>query len=559
MQDFSKKINAWQLALFFIAAVIAPNVILTITEDNPFWVAVACLLIPLGGYTAFAAFVRRSGVMVWLGFPAIFFSAFQIVLLYLFGGSVIAADMFLNLVTTNVGEAGELLANIYPAIIVVVVIYVPLLYLATAHICRKVSFVRPLRRRFVKAGCVMFALGCVILFAGSRGQYRRVVKNELFPVNVAYNMWFAASQHRKIEMYPQTSAHFSYHSQREESVQGREVYVLVIGEASRAASWQMYGYERATNPLLSQRDDIVLFENVITQSNTTHKSVPMILSSVHTSQHDEIYRRKGLPALFNEAGFTTYFLSNQTPQGAMIDHLAGDAQHIEYVAGDRMDMLLVESMRKALQRDKSEKILFILHTYGSHFSYCQRYPRQMAHFTPDDDVAITRKNIEMIRNAYDNSIIYTDYMLSQVIGVLEELEGVTSAMYYCSDHGEDLFDGDKKRFLHSSPMVTYHQLHIPAFAWFSPEYKCRYKDKVEAAKGNVKAPATTYSVFHTMADMASIKSQYVVHSASLFNEYYDFGAERYYLNDHNRAVTLDRYIGIDAEQRAFFTKQGISL
>ena len=57
----------------------------------------------------------------------LFFGAFQIVLLYLFGQSVIAVDMFLNLVTTNPGEALELLDNLIPAIIIVVLLYIPAL------------------------------------------------------------------------------------------------------------------------------------------------------------------------------------------------------------------------------------------------------------------------------------------------------------------------------------------------------------------------------------------------------------------------------------------------
>ena len=42
---------------------------------------------------------------------------------------------------------------------------------------------------------------------------------------------------------------------------------------------------------------------VLFDADATHKSVPLILSSVSTEEHDQLYRRKGLPALFNEAGF----------------------------------------------------------------------------------------------------------------------------------------------------------------------------------------------------------------------------------------------------------------
>ena len=159
----------------------------------------------------------------------------------------------------------------------------------------------------------------------------------------------------------------------------------------------------------------MVFRDVLTQSNTTHKSVPLILSSVATGEHEELYRRKGLPALFNEAGFDTWFISNQSPQGAMIDHLAHDARHVIYIRSPRHDMQLLDEMRKALERSTSQKLLFVLHCYGSHFSYHQRYPREFAHFQPDNDVAIARQHRPMLVNAYDNSIRYTDYFLAQTI------------------------------------------------------------------------------------------------------------------------------------------------
>ena len=284
-----------------------------------------------------------------------------------------------------------------------------------------------------------------------------------------------------------------------------------------------------------------------------------MLSSVHPSQHDELYRRSGILALFNEAGFTTYFLSNQLPQGAMIDNLAHDANYVMYMDSPRLDGQLVDAMRKTLVEDKSRKILFVLHTYGSHFSYRQRYPREFARFLPDDDVAINRRNVNMIRNAYDNSICYTDYVINEVITALEALGGCVAAMYYCADHGEDLYDNEKNRFLHASPTVTYHQLHVASLAWFSAKYVAMYGDKVMAAKDNVMAPATTFSVFHTMADIAHITSPYVVKGASLMNRYFDYGAVRYYLDDHNRAVKFDDRIGLDAQERALFASRGIEL
>lgn len=551
--------SATWLTTVFIIALMLPILILAYTEKNPLWATLSGILLPCGAYAIFATLSRYSGRMVWCGFLFIFISAFQIVLLYLFGNSVIAADMFLNLKTTNTSEATELLSNIYPAVIGVIIIYVPLLWAALIHMRKGIILLDVVRYRIMAAGGVLLLAGVLVLSFGCRGEISRVLRNDVFPINASYNLWIAISESNKINNYKESAEGFLYHAQHQPNSNTREVYVLVIGEASRAASWQLYGYNRPTNPLLSKRDDITLFKQLTTQSNTTHKSVPMMLSSVHTSQHEELYLRTGLMALFNEAGFTTYFISTQQPQGAMIDHLASDANFKCYLSSPYHDYQLVEAMQRALDETRSQKILFVLHTYGSHFSYCQRYPREFAQFLPDDDVAISEKNIDMIRNAYDNSIIYTDYVLNEIISLLESKSDVCSAMFYCSDHGEDLLDTSEERFLHSSPATTYYQLHVASLMWFSPTYRELFAEKVEAASQNYNAPATTYSVFHTMVDMASIYSPYINIKASLVSADYDYAAKRYYLNDHNNAVALNKDIGIDSRQAEIFERAGVSI
>lgn len=554
-----KRFNPLLPAVWFVVSLMLPVVLLAFTEKNPLWTTVAGLLLPLGFYLLFVSLSRRSGRMVWVGFIFIFLSAFQIVLLYLFGNSVIATDMFLNLLTTNPGEASELLSNIYPSVIGVCVIYLPLLWFASVHLRNAVKIPSNIRRVMSVSGCVVLLLGCLTLWQGCRGEYKSVLRDDVFPLNACYNLGLSVSEARKIAQYDKTSSGFSYGAKQDRVIGQREVYVLVIGEASRAANWQLYGYNRATNPQLSKREDLVLFRGITTQSNTTHKSVPMMLSSVHTSQHDELYRRSGIPALFNEVDFTTYFISNQAPQGAMVDNLVRDADHRIYIDAPHYDMQLVDKMRGVLRCEPSQKILFILHTYGSHFSYHQRYPREFAKFLPDDDVTINQNNIEKIRNAYDNSILYTDYVMAELIGTLEQMPNVCSAVYYCSDHGEDLMDRRDNRFLHSTPTTTYYQLHVASFAWFSPTYRKTFADKVQAAKRNGGAPATSHSVFHTMADIASISSPYVEPQASLVSPDFDYSAPRCYLDDHNRAVPLDAQIGIDALQRDLFRRAGILL
>ena len=547
------------LTVHFFVALIIPNCVLANTEPYSVWTVEALILMPLGFYMMWSVALRRSGVMIWLAFPFIFFCAFQIVLLYLFGNSIIATDMFTNLLTTNPGEAGELLGNIYPSVVLVCVLYLPLLWLAAREIGHKRYITRTARMNIGLTGAALFALGLLALWPAYHvSEDRHVLRDEIFPLNILYNLGLSGSEFRKSFNYEKTSAGFTYEARRTAEAPGREVYVYIIGEASRAMNWQLYGYDRETNPLLSQEKGLVVFRDVLTQSNTTHKSVPLILSSVATDEHEELYRRKGLPALFNEAGFDTWFISNQSRQGAMIDHLAHDAKHLIYIRSPRHDTQLLDEMRKVLEKSDEKKILFILHCYGSHFSYHQRYPREFAHFQPDNDVAIAKQHRPMLVNAYDNSIRYTDYVLSQIIDYLGSLENTSSALLYCADHGEDLIDDDRERFLHASPTTTAYQLYVASLAWFSDSYREHFPEKAAAAEANETAPATTHALFHTMADMASIRGRFLSTKVSLVSPDFDRKAPRRYLNDHNEAVPY-RKTGLRPEDMEVFRRYGIEL
>lgn len=168
----------------------------------------------------------------------------------------------------------------------------------------------------------------------------------------------------------------------------------------------------------------------------------------------------------------------------MIDKLAKDADSLVYLPEPRYDMQLLEAMKQVIAEDPEHDLLIILHCYGSHFTYHQRYPREFARFLPDDNVAINRKNVEKLVNAYDNSIYYTDHFLSQTIEYLRSLENDCSALLYCADHGEDILDDERERFLHASPTTTFYQLYVANLGWFSPEYRREFPEKS-------KRPATT--------------------------------------------------------------------
>ena len=255
-----------------------------------------------------------------------------------------------------------------------------------------------------------------------------------------------------------------------------------------------------------------------------------------------IYHQKSIIEAFKEAGFTTLFLSNQTPNRTFTDYFAEEADYHRNIRPASTGGIITQNnydthMLPILQHyiDSLPGDLFVvMHTYGSHFNYLERYPREFAHFTPDESTEVEVKNRQQLINAYDNSIRYTDYFLNSLIQLLDST-GYCSVIYYSPDHGEDMLDDNRKRFLHASPHPTYYQLHIPMFLWFSQNYQEQFPQRYQTAIKNSPKPVSTRIAFHTMLDIASIQTPWLDSTFSVVNPAFAV-RRRMYLTDHDKPI-----------------------
>ncbi len=528
----------WVLPLLLII----PNIVLDITEYSSPLVKIANILLPWGVYMLLTSWSKNVGRTVLFMLPLIIYAAFQIVLLYLYGESIIAVDMFINLVTTNPEEAGELLGNLALAIITVCLAYLPpigwAIYLIRSKRYTSVAF----RRRGRRTGFIMAGIGLIMVFVCYGVVKPFNISRDIFPINVINNTITAAKRVKATARYYQTSSDFSYQASATHPIDTKEIYVIVVGETSRADNWELFGYDRPTNPRLSKRSDrLILFPKTLSESNTTHKSVPLMLSCCTAENFgDSIYTSKSIVSAFNEAGFRTGWLSNQGRNHSFIDFFAREAQTTTFLTDDgqhHYDIDLIAPMKEFIENSPNNKLFIVLHSYGSHFNYRDRLPADDIYFTPDDNSEASFENREQLLNAYDNTIRYTDRFLDSVITVIDNQDCVASVLY-ASDHGEDIFDDRRHRFLHASPVPTYNQLHVPMFIWTSEEYDSVYPEKVETARShkdmNVSSSRT---VFDTMLELGGIRSAYARTTKSLANPDYNQGRRRY-VNDYNEGVDL---------------------
>ena len=527
-----------------IATLMVPNVILDITEGMSQWACVANILLPLGIYTLLMSISRKPGKMTWWLFPYIFFAAFQVVLLYLYGEGVLAVDMLLNVVTTNVSEATELLDGILPAVLIVCVLYLPPLGMAVANIRGRHildnRFIYKTRR--IGGGITVAGLLSVTTAYLADPTFRLL--NNVFPLNVTYNLYLAVERSWISAHYQERVANYRFDAVATHPKDSAEVYVMVIGETARSNNFSLYGYHRDTNPMLTtlvSDSSLIVFRDVRTESNTTHKSVPMLLTSASASDYSALYREKGIIAAFKEAGFHTSFISNQLPNHSFIDFLGMEADSCLFIkeaerAKDNVsDMELLPIVKGILEKGRKKEFI-VLHTYGSHFQYNERYPRNMAHFLPDDKSQAKYENRQQLVNAYDNTIRFTDKFLYELSSILSS-SACQSAWLYTSDHGENIYDDNRNKFLHASPNPSEYELSVPLLAWTSASYCSAYPDIISALRSNSgKCVSTSISFFHTMLEMGGIKTKNLDLTKSLADREYKV-QPRLYINDHNEAVT----------------------
>lgn len=243
-----------------------------------------------------------------------------------------------------------------------------------------------------------------------------------------------------------------------------------------------------------------------------------------------------------EAGFYTRFFSNQSPNRSFTQYFGDEADDVRYsdftATNHPYDTEVLHLVKEAVADTCHIKQFIVIHTYGSHFLYRDRYPREFASFLPDDGIDANVMHRSDLINAYDNTILYTDHLLAELIETLAET-GVKAGLLYSSDHGEDIFDDERKRFLHASPNPTYFQLHVAMLVWLSDSIGSAYPQFVPNLNENArKGVSPQKSMFHTAMEMAGVDSPLFNANLSLINDAYEYQAP-VYLTDLNVPVPLE--------------------
>ena len=235
---------------------------------------------------------------------------------------------------------------------------------------------------------------------------------------------------------------------------------------------------------------------------------------MYKRQGDTILTSPSVLTLLNSAGFTTYWISNQAVnvEGATgVRLFAEDAKQVSFLNMARdegrsvsYDSVLLPELEKILGNSVERKAIFI-HLMGSHLTYALRYPPEFGVFSSTDDIPTKPWRTESEKqyvNTYDNSIRYTDHIVSSVINAVKRKGGDAFVVYF-SDHGQEVYDTRPVRGqIANDP--SKHMLDIPFLCWFSPEYQRRNAEFMQRVKGAIHKPWMTSGFADAAAELARL-------------------------------------------------------
>ncbi|QYM73220.1 phosphoethanolamine--lipid A transferase [Pseudochrobactrum sp. Wa41.01b-1] len=289
--------------------------------------------------------------------------------------------------------------------------------------------------------------------------------------------------------------------------------IVIAGETARAESFSLGGYKKNTNPELA-RQDITYFSDTSSCGTITAVSLPCMFS-VYT--RDEYTHEKGLETenlldVLKHAGVHVEWWDNNTGHKSVADRVTSEAlstsDNPKYCKnGECLDGIFLDKLDTWMSGITQDTVL-VMHQLGSHGpAYYLRYPDEYRRFTPDCQSAeFSKCSREEILNAYDNSIAYTDHIISSVIDRLRDKQDkLDTSLIYMSDHGESV--GEFGLYLHGAPyfVAPSQQTHVPYVLWLGKDAKATIRQDCLAKEAT--EPQSHDKLFHTVLGLMQVKTQ----------------------------------------------------
>lgn len=487
------------------------------------------LILSLGTTAAFAfvsaAIIELCGLLPKMVFRILLLilntlgaAAFAAAYLY---GTAMTPDMVRIFLATDPAEAQAYLST-RSVLLFLAAWLPPMLVTLAANLKRSACDARPtllrrlvifLRRLFTSIGFAAVGVALIGLnFQAFAGAMRndKSLRYMIAPVNVVYSgmrtiVGDSSPETNAVRVAVDPSPSLAVKPSRP------AVLVVMVGETTRSASWQLAGYSRETNPQLSELQ-IISIPRVEACGTSTDVSLPCMMSRSDYNR-DRILSEEQLPSLLNRAGANVLWIDNQSGcKGACagVSTRAATPNPQDCPNGECGDRVFLSELKGELGKlpDDRPTVLF-LHMMGSHGpAYSLRSDKARKLFEPEcTDADLKSCSRESVMNAYDNSVRETDYVLASLIRMLKDTSGsIDSALVYVSDHGESLGEGGL--YLHGAPywMAPKEQTEVPMVLWMNSGFEKTFGISRSKLEKNAAGRVTHESLYHTVLGLLNVKT-----------------------------------------------------
>jgi len=308
--------------------------------------------------------------------------------------------------------------------------------------------------------------------------------------------------------------------------------VIVVGETVRAENFGLDGYARPTTPVLAdwqRRRGLVNFSNVTACGTNTEVSLPCIFSPLTREQGgNRKPRHENLLDVLQRAGLAVLWLDNQSGCKGVCDRVPHDstratAETPGCAEGECHDEVLLDSLDQRLAALDPERrargVVLVLHQMGSHGpAYHKRTPARFKPFGPEcQSQTLSDCSPEELRNAYDNTVAYTDHVLGRTLQWLDaRSDRFDTGMVYVSDHGESL--GEAGLYLHGLPfaLAPSQQTRVPMVSWLSPGLLARAGLDAACLGQRANRPVSHDHIFHSVLGLMDVVTEVRDEQLNLF-------------------------------------------
>jgi len=435
-------------------------------------------------------------------------------------GVIFDKSMLQNLIETNSDEALSYL-NLHVVFFITCLGVIPAYIFSTLKI--RGSF-RARSKSFALLNVCAFTV-CFLIIVPFYKDYASVGRNyrQLTSYLTPFAFYTAGYKYvRDNYFYPPIAFHVLDKSPILANKSTTSITVMVVGETARAANFSLQGYSRVTNAYTPELG-VTYFNAMSSCGTATAISVPCMFSRLNQEQYEPRLAQSQENALdiIQRSGVEVTWIDNNSSCKGVCTRISSD--YIDPKQSNPLcdghycfDEVLVTAMVDKIAKSKAQHQLIILHMIGSHGpTYFRRYPKSMSKFQPDCPRSdIQNCNTQELTNTYDNTIIYTDLVLSKLIKVLQASEIDEKSLLYVSDHGESL--GEKGLYLHGFPyaLAPKEQTHIPMLFWSSKLSDLAFHQCVEQQSSRLLSHD---NIFDTLLGLTHVDSSKYQPEQDIFN------------------------------------------